>query len=93
MLETKPTSVFALSFKSGYDSMYRDQLSAYLKQVPKLKLSVPDSVSIVEPGSATPRSTYTNASKAAREAVEKSRGGGSARSMLHQHVAKMDWGP
>jgi hypothetical protein len=61
-------------------------------QVPKLKLTVPTTAPAAEEGgAATPRSTYTKASNAAKEAVERSKGGGSARSMLHEHVAKMDW--
>jgi len=66
-----------------------------IEQVPKLKLPMADGISPAESsfGSATPRSTYSSTSKAAREAADRSRGSGSARSMLHHHVAKMRYDP
>ena len=61
--------------------------------MPKLKLNLnPPSSEDAAP--ATPRSTYSKASAAARAAVADSKAGGkgSARSMLHQHVATFDFG-
>ncbi|KAL1495625.1 hypothetical protein AB1Y20_016492 [Prymnesium parvum] len=58
-------------------------------QAPKLKLTLPSATSDATSGAATPRSTYKSTSKEARDAVEKSLDGGSARTMLHKHVASM----
>ena len=61
--------------------------------MPKLKLNLKPPVSNDSGGAATPRSTYSKASSDARQAVENSKSGkGSARSMLHKHVAEFDFG-
>lgn len=62
--------------------------------MPKLKLNLAPKTSSDDSsgGSATPRSTYSKASSDAKRAVQDSKSGkGSARSMLHNHVAKFDF--
>jgi hypothetical protein len=61
--------------------------------MPKLKLNVNIKKSADEGPAATPRSTYSKASSDAARAMADSRAGGkgSARSMLRQQVAKMDY--
>jgi len=61
--------------------------------MPKLKLNMNVPSKAEEGLSATPRSTYSKASSDAKAAVADSRAGGkgSARSMLRQHVANMDY--
>ena len=63
--------------------------------MPKLKLRMtpPPAAADAAP-TATPRSTYAKATSEAQAAVSDSRAGGkgSAKSMLHHHVANMDWG-
>ena len=80
---------------NGTDDAAALWLSTAPPSMPKLKLNLNPPSSAADGGaggSATPRSTYTKASSDARAAVEDAKaGGGSARSMLHKHVAHFEF--